>query len=245
MFDLQLIEKRDGLLRLDKVWKKGRVYVLVDDIARTVTTFISATNFLKNTKTAEEMAWLPAWRARVGPQEADRQAKRATVRGTALHAMYEDFLLNKPIRKTNNAEAKFQFSELSKEFTKHVTRVYGTEVQLHSTLLQIAGTTDAVVDWDGELAILDHKTSTKQKKIEYIGDYFLQCLLYAIMYEEMYNVRPKKLVVSISCTNGDSQVFVVGIDPYIKPLMARYNRAIDSGLFASLPQLTWDEMKHD
>ena len=67
---------------------------------------------------------------------------------------------------------------------KHVTKVYGQEVPLYSDHLKLAGTCDAIVEWDGVPTIVDWKTSRRPKKKANIGNYFMQLAAYAVMWEE-------------------------------------------------------------
>ena len=67
---------------------------------------------------------------------------------------------------------------------KHVTKVYAQEVPLYSDHLQLAGTCDAVVEWDGVPTIVDWKTSRRPKKKANIPGYFMQLAGYAVMWEE-------------------------------------------------------------
>ena len=47
---------------------------------------------------------------------------------------------------------------------KHVTKVFATECPLYSDHLKLAGTCDAIVEWDGVPTIVDWKTSRRPKK---------------------------------------------------------------------------------
>ena len=70
----------------------------------------------------------------------------------------------------------------------------------------LAGTVDLICDWDGELAIVDFKTSEKEKPEEWLEDYFVQLSAYWAMFAETTDVVPKKLVVFLVAENGDVQI---------------------------------------
>jgi genome maintenance exonuclease 1 len=74
--------------------------------------------------------------------------------------------------------------------------VYCVEQALYSDRLRIAGRTDAVVRWDGEIVILDVKTSGYAKPVSWISNYFVQTTAYAEMFEERTGMPIKKVVVA-------------------------------------------------
>ena len=59
---------------------------------------------------------------------------------------------------------------------------------------------------DGELAIVDFKTSKQEKPEEWLEDYFVQLSAYWAMFSERTGVVPKKLVVFLVGENGDVQI---------------------------------------
>ena len=75
--------------------------------------------------------------------------------------------------------------------------------------MKLAGRVDCIAEYKGELAIIDFKTSTKEKREEWIHDYFAQETAYAIMFQELTGLMPKKLVTIIACETGTPQVFEI------------------------------------
>ena len=59
---------------------------------------------------------------------------------------------------------------------------------------------------DGELSIVDFKTSEKEKPEEWLEDYFVQLSAYWAMFSEKTGIVPKKLVVFLVAENGDVQI---------------------------------------
>ena len=171
-------EKIDmGYVDLDRRdCEDGRRYVTLDGNAYpSVTTILSILS--------EES--IAKWRAKVGEEEANKVSLRATTRGTAVHAIIEKYMNNDP----NYAEGYLphvvqSLENLKPYLNKHVTKVYAQEVPLYSDHLQMAGTCDAVVEWDGVPTIVDWKTSRRPKKKANIGNYFMQLAAYAVMWEE-------------------------------------------------------------
>ena len=154
----------------------GRRYVTLDGNAYpSVTTILSIVN--------EES--IAKWRKRVGEEEANRIGARAATRGTQVHSIIEKYLQNDPDYKEGFLPHVVQSLEnLRPLLDKHVTKVYAQEVPLYSDHLQMAGTCDAVVEWDGVPTIVDWKTSRRPKKKANIGNYFMQLAAYAVMWEE-------------------------------------------------------------
>lgn len=125
------------------------------------------------------------WRARVGEEEANRIGRIASTRGTQVHSLIEKYMNNEPDCREGFLPHVIQSLEnLRPLLDKHITKVYGQEVPLYSDHLQLAGTCDAIVEWDGVPTIVDWKTSKRPKKKENISNYFMQLAAYAVMWEE-------------------------------------------------------------
>ena len=83
---------------------------------------------------------------------------------------------------------------------------YGNNICIFVVL--IAGRVDCIAEFDGELSIIDFKTSAEEKKIEWIEDYLIQETAYGCMLYEQYKLKINKIVTIIACESGDTQVFV-------------------------------------
>jgi genome maintenance exonuclease 1 len=81
------------------------------------------------------------------------------------------------------------------------------EGSLYSEFLGIAGTVDCIAEFDGELAIIDFKTSAKPKPRDWIEGYFVQCCAYACMLHELTGLSVKKFVIIMACENGECVVY--------------------------------------
>lgn len=155
------------------------------------------------------------WRAKVGEAEANRISRQATQRGTYLHSMCEDYLNNLDTYKRGRMPTTLElFNGIKPIIDRDVETVYGIEMALFSHRLKAAGRCDLFCKFQGMNTILDFKTSTREKKEEWIQNYFIQATTYAIMMEEMYqDFRPLKipqLAVVIAIEDGDVpyQLFV-------------------------------------
>ena len=145
------------------------------------------------------------WRKRVGNEEADKITKAATGRGTDMHTLTEHYLKNEDLPKVRPI-SDFLF-KISKGHLNKINNIYALEGPLYSKELGIAGTVDCIAEYDGELAIIDFKTSKKPKPRNWIEHYFVQCMAYGCMLYEMTGISIKKLVIIMACENGECVIY--------------------------------------
>lgn len=146
------------------------------------------------------------WRQRVGEEEANKINKQATSRGTDLHSIVENYLFNIPELPEKSLISKHLFRIIRPELNK-INNIYALESSLYSKILGIAGTVDCIAEYNGELSIIDFKTSKKAKPVEWIEHYFVQAAAYACMFYELTNIPVKKLVILMACEDGDCVVY--------------------------------------
>jgi hypothetical protein len=145
------------------------------------------------------------WRKKVGEEEAQKITKAATNRGTDMHSLVENYLYNKDLPPVPPLP-DFLF-KIAKTDLKRINNIYALEGSLYSKQLGIAGTVDCIAEYDGELAIIDFKTSKKPKPREWIDHYFVQCMAYGAMFYELTGIPIKKLVIIMACENGECVVY--------------------------------------
>ena len=146
-----------------------------------------------------------SWRARVGNEEADKVTKAATSRGTDMHTLTEHYLKNEDLP-TVKPLPEILFKQ-SKPQLNLIDNIHALEKSMYSLQLGIAGTVDCIAEYDGELAIIDFKTSKKPKPRKWIDHYFVQCAAYACMLFELKDIAVKKFVIIMSCENGEVKVY--------------------------------------
>ena len=146
------------------------------------------------------------WRKKVGNEEADRITKAATTRGTNMHTLTEHYLKNDKELPTVPPISDFLFKIAKGELNK-IDNIHTLEGALYSRQLGIAGTVDCIAEYNGELSIIDFKTSKKPKPRDWIEHYFVQAMAYGCMLYEMRNISVKKLVIIMACENGECQVY--------------------------------------
>jgi len=145
------------------------------------------------------------WRKKVGNEEADRITKAATGRGTDMHTLTEHYLKNEELPEVRPI-SDFLF-KIAKGKLNKIDNIYALEGPLYSKELGIAGTVDCIAEYDGELAIIDFKTSKKPKPRDWIEHYFVQCMAYGCMLYEMKGISIKKLVIIMACENGECVIY--------------------------------------
>ena len=149
------------------------------------------------------------WRAKVGEEAANRKTKRATTRGTNLHSLFEVYLQNgdyKSMKEYDIPLINIMFNGAKQHLDNKLDNIYQQETTMSSDRLCLAGTVDLICEVDGELSIVDFKTSEKEKPEEWLEDYFVQLSAYWAMFSERTGVVPKKLVVFLVTEKGDVQI---------------------------------------
>ena len=147
------------------------------------------------------------WRKRVGEQEANRITRESTFRGTKFHDVVEYYIKNGTIDGCSMLPStKFLFLQ-SKENLDRINNIHALEKSLYSDYLGLAGRVDCIAEYDGELAVIDFKTSTKIKPEKWIENYFVQETAYACMYYEMTGIPVKKLITIMVAENGECVVY--------------------------------------
>jgi len=146
-----------------------------------------------------------AWRKKVGNEEADKITRKATSRGTDLHTLVEDYLHNRNLSDVQPISE--HLFKIAKSDLNRINNIYALEGSLYSQYLGVAGTVDCIADFDGELSIIDFKTSKQPKPREWIDGYFVQCCAYACMLHELTGLSVKKFVIIMTCENGEVEIY--------------------------------------
>ena len=160
---------------------------------------------------------IQAWRRRVGEDVANQISRKATGRGTNVHTLCEKYLNNDPLGDVM-PDAKEMFQSI-KPFLNKINNIHYQEQALWSKNLGIAGRVDCIAEYEGELSIIDFKTSKKIKTLEQIEDYFWQTCAYALMYEERVGQPIDKLVIIMAVENEEPLVFTQRTEDHITGLV--------------------------
>jgi len=122
-----------------------------------------------------------------------------------MHTLVENYMLNKELP-TVQPLSEFLFKQAKPDLDK-IDNIHAIEQALFSRELGVAGTVDCIAEYDGELAVIDFKTSKKPKPEKWIEHYYVQCAAYACMLYEMTGIMVKKFVIIMSCENGEVEVY--------------------------------------
>ena len=150
----------------------------------------SVTTILSATQSDEKKKSLADWRARMGPQYADRVRDIAAMRGTAMHRYLEAFIDGSGHKDLTSIgkEAEPMAKRIIESGLGDLEEVWGQEVTLYYPGLY-AGATDIVGIYEGQPAIIDFKQTNKAKKREWISDYFCQLGAYCMAHNYVYNTK--------------------------------------------------------
>lgn len=153
--------------------------------------------------------WLEKWKDSIGEENANRISIQARNRGTAMHNLYEQFLLNKELDTQKIMPINLSdFNKVKPILKAGITKVRAVEARLYSHRLKLAGTSDLICDWQNDLAVIDFKTSRKSKNINDIESYLTQKAIYSIMILERYNLKVKKIITVMTIDHESPKIFI-------------------------------------
>jgi len=177
----------------------GKRYYTLDDGTRlpSVTTVIGL----------QKKAAIFEWRKRVGEEEANRISKQATSRGTNVHTICENYLNNKVDYMKGIMPDALEYFLSIKPYLNKINNIHYQEAALWSKQLGMAGRVDCIAEYEGELSVIDFKTSSKIKAREDILDYFWQTTAYSLMYEELVGQPINNLVIIMAVKDSDPIIF--------------------------------------
>lgn len=160
------------------------------------------------------------WEQRVGIEAANKIRKTAATRGTSVHNLAEAYVRGDEVDLSKESPTIAGAFRALQPLLAPVEVVYGIETPMYSHRLKTAGRTDLLCKYDGYGTVLDYKTSLREKKEEYIENYFIQATTYSIMAYEMYGIKLKQIVLLIFVDDAPPQKFVKFIDEYIPRTIA-------------------------
>lgn len=187
-----------------------RFYTLPDGfILPSITTILSA----------QSKEGIAAWRKRVGEAEANRVSAKASGRGTRVHNLCEDFIQNKPLRESM-PDAIEMFKTIKPVLETIVNNIHYVEQSFYSKKIGSAGRSDLIAEFDGELSVMDYKTSAKIKYRENILSYFWQSTFYALAYEELVGTPINQIVIIMAVEDEKKPlIFIEKVEDHIEGLV--------------------------
>tara|TARA_E500000331_G_scaffold88232_1_gene84013 strand:- start:7716 stop:8393 length:678 start_codon:yes stop_codon:yes gene_type:complete len=145
------------------------------------------------------------WRKKIGDAEANKITARATSRGTDMHTLTEYYLKNEELPVVQPLSD--MLFKIAKPTLNKIDNIHSLEGSLFSKELGVAGTVDCIAEYNGELSVIDFKTSKAPKPRKWIDGYFVQAAAYACMYYELTGTPVKKLVIIMACEDGTCEVY--------------------------------------
>ena len=173
------------------------------------TNYPSVTSVLGVKKKVE----LQQWRDRIGENVANWEMGRAARRGTATHNLIESYLKGEKLEE--RSVLPLGLFKLMKPYVDQINNIHCLETILCSHKYKLAGQVDCIAEYNGKLSVIDFKTANKERKEEWIDNYFMQCTAYALMYEELYNAEINDIVVIIGGEDGSIAVYKKDKKDYI------------------------------
>ena len=170
----------------------------------------SVTTILQATQDAEKVESLKRWVERVGETEAERIKNTAAKRGTAMHSYLEAYLQGGKVLDLRDVgrEASSMGETIIEKGFPDLEEVWGVECTLHYPGLY-AGQTDLCGIYQGRESIIDFKQSNKPKKAEWIDDYKLQLVAYAMAHDQIYGTSIEQGVILMCTPDNFFQRFIV------------------------------------
>ena len=187
-----------------EILKGDRHYDVNDEKLPSVTTILQAN------QDAEKAESLKRWTQKVGEVEAERVKNTAAKRGTAMHSYLETYLQGGKVldlRDVGREASSMAETIIAKGFND-LEEIWGSEVTLFYPNLY-AGATDLCGVYQGRESIIDFKQSNKPKKDEWIKDYKLQMVAYAMAHNVVYNTQIEQGVILMCTPDNFFQKFTV------------------------------------
>ena len=187
-----------------EILKGDRHYDVNDQKLSSVTTILQAT------QDAEKAESLKRWTQKVGEVEAERIKNTAAKRGTAMHSYLETYVQGGKVLDLRDVgrEASSMAETIIEKGFGDLEEVWGSEVTLFYPNLY-AGATDLCGIYQGRESIIDFKQSNKPKKAEWIGDYKLQMVAYAMAHNCVYNTNIDQGVILMCTPDNFFQKFTI------------------------------------
>ena len=206
----QMLKVREPTLldREDGHWYQTKF----DNVYPSISTILSATS------TEDKKNGLENWKANEPAHEYI--TKQSQHIGTQSHKIIEDYLSNNLSLEEFDLLPIAHFNNL-KPFLENISDVMCIEQRMYSDKLKVAGTSDLIAYYNGELSIIDYKTKRKPQIDDYMYEYYLQTTCYAQMFHEVTGQKINQIVILVSSEKNTRQEFIKTCDDYIEPMKER------------------------
>ena len=184
----------------------------------------SITTILQETMSDAKKESLQNWKEQEIAAEYITQ-EAATI-GTETHKLIENHI--NEVRQTDEVRllSVAHFNNLI-PFLQKINDVHGTELRLYSSAMKLAGTSDCIATYDGELSIIDYKTKRSNQREEWMTEHFIQGTAYSQMFKELTGIEVKQVVILVSSEKNSRMEFVKNTEDYKELLNQRLNQYYD------------------
>ena len=199
-------------------------------IKEVINKYRSVTGILGSLSTSGILGWKQAEIRRHGDDiEAglaycEKHSTESINVGNAMHYIIERYLKGEPRPIHGNraedipglAHDPFELFKQVKPFLNRLDNIRGIEIPLYSSEIKVAGTSDVIAEFDGHLAVIDHKNSRRPKSPYQVRQYIVQEALYATMWEELVGERPELLITNIANWDGTDRQYMYNFTPELQ-----------------------------
>lgn len=165
----------------------------------------SVTTVLSSMAPVGKIMALINWRKRVGEEEAKRRTRLAASRGTWLHALIEDWFGGEDIEDHLESNQNWKpYFDAVEPFLQEISQPVLVESAVawydEERAIGFSGTLDMVALMNsGSLALIDWKTSYKEKPDKQLADYKRQLGAYSMAAEQLYGTSVDEARCIIAC----------------------------------------------
>ena len=183
--------------------------------------FPSITTILQKTMSVEKQQSLQNWKEQEAAAEYITQ--EATTIGTQNHKLIENHLNG--ITQTDEVRL-LSVAHLNNliPFLQKINNIHGIELRMYSNEMKLAGMSDCIAKYDGELSIIDYKTKRSNQQEEWMTDHFIQGTAYSEMFKELTGIEVKQIVILVSSEKNTRMEFVKRTEDYRDMLKQRLNQ---------------------
>jgi len=181
----------------------------------------SITTILHKTMSEEKKQNLQDWKEQ--EVAAEYITQESSIIGTQTHNLIENYLNGIPHNDELRLLSVAHFNNLI-PFLQKINDIHGTELRLYSNKMKLAGTSDCIAKYDGELSIIDYKTKRSNQQEEWMTDHFIQGTAYSQMFQELTGIEVKKVVILVSSEKNTRMEFVKDTKDYKDQLAERLNQ---------------------
>ena len=209
----QMLKTREPTLldREDGHWYQTKF----DDVYPSISTILSATS------SEDKKNGLKNWKANEPAHQYITEQSQHI--GTQSHKIIEDYLSAKLSLEEFDLLPIAHFHNL-KPFLENISDVTSIEQRMYSDKLKVAGTSDLIAYYNGELSIIDYKTKRKPQIDDYMYEYYLQTTCYAQMFQEVTGKKINQIVILVSSEKNTRQEFIKTCDDYVEPMNERIEK---------------------